>query len=363
MYRSFKVSNFRCFQDLTIPDISRINLISGANNIGKTALLEALFVHSGAYNPELTMRIDSFRGIRGVKIEFGQWADIPWISLFRGFDTEKTIEFVGDYEESGTMTLRLRVIRDPEELMKISRLISSYPAASPGERHLSLEAAHVLRFEFVKPGEDIFEYYMIFGRGWKNPLVLPIPPSLPFKLIFMPARIRPFKEDIERFGKLETNKRQDVLLRVLRVIEPRLEHLSLVKEGDLEMIKGDIGLDRLVPLQLMGEGIMRIASLTLAISDAQNGIVLLDEFENGIHHTILPKIWRVMGEASRQFNTQIFATTHSYECIVAAHHAFLESGFNDFRLHRLERKRDIISAVTYDQNTLSTSIESGLEVR
>jgi AAA15 family ATPase/GTPase len=50
MYRSFKVSNYRCFSDLTIAELERVNLIAGMNNVGKTALLEALFLHCGAYN-------------------------------------------------------------------------------------------------------------------------------------------------------------------------------------------------------------------------------------------------------------------------------------------------------------------------
>ena len=42
MYKSFRVKNFRCFKDLQINDLGRVNLISGKNNTGKTALLEAM---------------------------------------------------------------------------------------------------------------------------------------------------------------------------------------------------------------------------------------------------------------------------------------------------------------------------------
>jgi len=66
---------------------------------------------------------------------------------------------------------------------------------------------------------------------------------------------------------------------------------------------------------------------------------------------------------ARQFHTQVFATTHSLECIVAAHKAFTESGVYDFRLHRLDRVKETIRAVTYDQETLAAAIETGLEVR
>jgi len=49
MYQSFHVKNFRCFDDLQLNDLARVNLIAGKNNTGKTSLLEALFLHAGAY--------------------------------------------------------------------------------------------------------------------------------------------------------------------------------------------------------------------------------------------------------------------------------------------------------------------------
>lgn len=75
MYKSFEIRNFRCFPRLTLAHLERINLIAGVNNIGKTALLEALFLHCGAYNPELTLRLNTFRGIDTVKVERGRWTE------------------------------------------------------------------------------------------------------------------------------------------------------------------------------------------------------------------------------------------------------------------------------------------------
>lgn len=44
--KNIKIQNFRCFEELKISGFEKINLISGKNNIGKTALLEALFINS-----------------------------------------------------------------------------------------------------------------------------------------------------------------------------------------------------------------------------------------------------------------------------------------------------------------------------
>lgn len=86
MYKWFRVSNFRCFRELTVADLERVNLIAGVNNVGKTALLEALFLHCGAYNPELVRKLSLFRGIGALKFELGRWGEMPWDSLLWGAD-------------------------------------------------------------------------------------------------------------------------------------------------------------------------------------------------------------------------------------------------------------------------------------
>jgi len=360
MYESFEVRNFRCFGELALADLERVNLIAGVNNVGKTALLEALFLHCSAYNPALTMRLNAFRGIESIRIELGRWAETPWDSLFSGFDTSRKVELIGENDTTGRRILRLKVVRQPEELAKIGQFIQ-HGSGGPEGVLLSAETAQVLELEY-QGEEQSGRYYMIFDA--KEPRTEPIPPPPPFPAFFLAARVRiPLAEDAERFGRLEIIGRQDVLLKALQVIEPRLRRLTVVVAGGVPMLHGDIGLDRLVPLPLLGEGMARLASLVLAVGNAPNGVVLVDEVENGMHHSILPKVWRAIGQVARQFNTQVFATTHSLECIVAAHKAFTESEIYDFRLHRLDRVKEIIRAVTYDQETLAAAIETGMEVR
>ena len=86
MYRSFSIKNFRCFDELTVEGMGRINLIAGKNNVGKTALLEALWVHSGAIIPDRPMRLDRQRGIRRVDPE------VTIDNLFFGFGRESIIQ-------------------------------------------------------------------------------------------------------------------------------------------------------------------------------------------------------------------------------------------------------------------------------
>lgn len=369
MYKSFEVSNYRCFSKLTLAELERVNLIAGMNNVGKTALLEALFLHCGAYNPELALRVNAFRGIEAVKVELGRWVETPWDSLFYQFDVTRSIELAGEDTITGHRSLRLRVLREPAELARLAQFISGgsdevRKVLGNGESQKVLDTsktAKVLQLEYQENGRH-GSYYMIVDLSGIR--IAPAPPAPPFPAFFQGARIRiPSREEAELFGRLEIQGEQDVVRRVLQLIEPRLKRLAMVVVAGEPILHGDVGVGRLMPLPVMGEGMVRLASLVIHIANAPDGVVLVDEIENGLHHSILPKVWQAIGEVARQFRTQIFATTHSLECIVAAHKAFSESERYDFRLHRLERVNETIRAVTYDQETLEAAIKTGLEVR
>jgi len=370
MYNSFEVRNFRCFSKLQISNLKRVNLITGVNNIGKTALLEALFLHCGADNPSLALKVNSIRGIEVVKVELGGWANAPWDLLFHEFDTSKKIEMVGENSESGRRWLRLMGLPGPVDLEKLADYIkygrdkSQISLFAPSESQKGLyssEGAKVLELQYQDEKVQR-NYYMIVDT--KGIRVEPIPPSPPFPTFYLSTRVNPLgKNEVERFGALEIRGEQESVLRVLQLLEPKLKRLSVVVVAGEPILHGDIGSEQLMPLPVMGEGMVRLANLTIHIGNASNGVVLVDEIENGVHHSILPKVWKALLVSARQFNTQIFATTHSLECIVAAHQAFSESVEYDFRLHRLERVKDEIRVMTYDQEALGAAIDTGFEVR
>jgi len=361
MYQSFEVNNFRCIRELAVADLQRVNLLAGMNNVGKTSLLEALFLHCGAYNTELSLRINAFRGIESVKLELGQWAETPWDSLFNDFDTSKKVQLVGKNETSVRRVLRLKVMRQHEELAQIGKSLQYGPNGS-SRVSLSSEVAHVLELGYEAGSRQRGKYYMILDQ--KGIRSEPIAPPPPFPAFYLPTRTRiPLIEDADRFGNLDKIGGLDALLKILQLIEPRLRRLSIIPSGGVPIIHGDIGLSRMVPIPIMGGGTVRLTRLVLAIGNAPNGVVLVDEIENGIHHSLLTKLWSAIGVVARQFNAQVFATTHSLECIVAFHNASKDSGIYDFRLHRLDRFKESTRVVTYDQSTMEAAIETGLEVR
>lgn len=360
MYKLFMMENFRCFRELSLADLGRVNLIAGVNNVGKTALLEALFIHCGMYNPELVLRLNAFRGMGTVKLPPGRWVETPWESVFSNFDTSKEVVLKGEEEALGSRILRLRTISKPKELEKIGQAID-LRSDKPETVLRSSEVAQVLELKYETNKKRGTFLMILHSKGIR---LDPIPFPPPFQTFFYGDRIHvPFFEEAEQFGKLEVQGKRSALLDVLKLIEPRLNNLATVVVAGEPILHGDIGIGRFIPLPVMGGGMVRLTRLVLRIANAPSGVVLVDEIDNGLHHSIMRDVWKAIGEVARQFDTQIFATTHSRECIVAAHRAFAEGDVYDFRLHRLDRVKEAIRVITYDQEALAAAIEAGLEVR
>jgi len=113
----------------------------------------------------------------------------------------------------------------------------------------------------------------------------------------------------------------------------------------------------------MGEGMVRLLSILLAIAFARDAVVLVDEVENGLHYSVHRKVWQAIDKATKDARVQFFATTHSLECIRAAHEAFGAAEANDFRLFRIGEGRHRLEAFAFDRDALGAALATDLEVR
>ena len=352
MFKSVTISNFRCFKEFHIDSLDRVNLIAGQNSVGKTALLEAIFLLIGAENLGLVIKISQFRGIKDLRGDLQSILELLWAPLFHKLQTDAKINVSGELDTGGRHCVEFFLT--PVTTQKLSLNSETEPNLSD----------QILEQKYTDPSGNISSFEMKFVEG--DLTVEPISSSPPFPGSFLTSRsglLGP--QEVDLFGRLIKSKRSYVqdLVKALKIVENRLEHLAIVPSGGSSMIYGDIGLDQMLPLSLLGDGIARFASILFRMANAPGGIVLIDEIENGLHHSIMRDVWRAIGEAAETFDTQVFATTHSYECIREAHGAFKESGDYGFRLHRLDGIDAKIKAVTFDQDMLETAIESFLDVR
>lgn len=355
MFRSIRVQDYRGLRDLEVSPLRRINLIAGENNTGKTSLLEAIFLLTCAGNPQIAVNPNVIRGLDpDAQVPLAGMLPagerVPWKEIFSDLDMSRSIEVAGHYFPLGQLEVKITSERPTT---------TEIPLGSTGDLPITnLQDKRALIFRYNGPdGTRVEGHIRMKGQGIE---ISQTGTDVPFNATLLLSGIVSFQEDAVRLGMLRRQKRGDLLLEALRVVEPKLQSIEESSASGTPMIWGDVGLSELIPLPVMGEGMTRIARLVLAISSSQSGVVLVDEVENGLHHKVLPKVWGVINTAAAQFNTQIFATTHSFECIRAAHESLNR---DDFRLHRLEVVDSVLSSVTYEPEAIGAAIYHGFEVR
>jgi AAA15 family ATPase/GTPase len=102
----------------------------------------------------------------------------------------------------------------------------------------------------------------------------------------------------------------------------------------------------------------------LALVNSDNGFLLIDEFENGLHHSIQEKLWEIIFDLSNKLNVQIFVTTHSEDCISGFENV-LNSPQNilNGKLFRLDNINGKVKQVEYTNDELKIAIENDIEIR
>lgn len=360
MLTRLSIEGFRAFEQLEVQDMGRVTLVTGRNNAGKTALLEAIYLLLGRTNVELIPRLMVSRGLDVVESTDPQSVEhLLWDYLFHDLDTGRPITIAGDVEgvrRKVTLSLETR-LRD--------RLTTSVQEIDSGATF----GSKLLRAEYRTPGKKkvYWAELMVQGSGLGTKKGDEVPAEPRMQGIYITTRKPSFRnEDAERFSRLAmAPDGVEEVLAALRVIEPNLTKLMLLHLGGRPMLYGDIGMREMVPLSYMGDGMMRLASLLTSAGGARSGILLIDEVDTGFHHTTLRDMWRLLDEASVRFDTQIIATTHSLECVRSASEWFGAKVFEDngFRLVRVDRVNDRNRAVSYGPEELGAALESDLEVR
>ena len=120
---------------------------------------------------------------------------------------------------------------------------------------------------------------------------------------------------------------------------------------------------RPVPLKSLGDGAVRLFTVALALANSKDGFLLIDEAENGIHHSIQRDFWTMILKAAHQNNVQVLATTHSWDCVARYAMAAIQIEEVDGALVRLDRYDDYTRAVEYTEDDLRVAAKHGIEVR
>lgn len=349
MIDSLSVSNFRGFEHLELHGLKRINVIVGENASGKTALLESIFLAGGG-GPELAVRLQVQRGLVQtfqILLDRSSYESL-WKSFFFRFDQSRPIriELLGSEANTRSLTVAYRSEDSPLLPFGSSQLESPFIIPITFEWKDSRGAVSRAQPKVTEEGLNLA------GSGETMPI-----------FFFSSALLPNAAETAARFSTLDTSGQSAGFVEVLKRIFPYVQGVSIQVLSGQPVLHASVSSSELkVPLGLLSGGISKLAAILLAVSGRTQGVVLIDEIENGFYYQLLPELWSALLLSCRQLNSQVFASTHSEECLRALL-SIVGDNTDDFTLIRTERSRGQNTARVFDGRHLQSAIEQNIEVR
>ena len=319
-YSKFKVQNFRGITELQTPQLARVNLITGTNNSGKSSLLEAIRLHQ--HNAALHI----IRDILSEREEYmGQpdltedpalsiWEQHPITSLFRKAENNKAeyqpleLSTKGD-NPSKDITMKLEWT-EYQDLHPAVRAMEEPPLLIPGQHYT--EPALVI---YSEQGKKAHPLAHLFGprvsTSYRYAQPLDQEPSCAYVGTHTGVEttfLTPLWDNI-----VLTDTEDDVV-QALRTMDPTIQAAGMigrdtVKRTRTAMVKVD-GRSRPLPIKSLGHGINRLFTITLSLVNAKNGVLLVDEFDNGFHPEVQKEAWNIVFQLAQKHHVQVFATAH-----------------------------------------------------
>jgi energy-coupling factor transporter ATP-binding protein EcfA2 len=348
---SVEIENFRCFRKLRVDGLAQVNLIVGANNAGKTVLLEAIEAVVSRDSPfalyRASLERNEYRRRRGadedrVELDLRHWFHGHALTSGASF----SIRAAG--EEQFAMSRSLEVAPPdvpshpfpPEGLW----LRTQRPGVHPPPPPLPLTPDGLL------------------GAGPRSML-----DNFGMRLVPPVGFVSTNRLFPRQLAQLWTNvvltPGEQRTIEALRLIEPQIERIA-ISEADGTIAKVLLrGADAPVPLGTLGEGVSRILALALQLALTPRGFLLIDEIENGLHWSVMPKVWRFLVETALAGQTQIFAATHSKDWLegLADLHRKAPELAAHVAVHRLEEGEP--TSIRFDAARIAEYVEMEMEAR
>lgn len=387
MLKSLLIQNFRGLEDFYVPKLGQVNLIVGKNNSGKSSVLEALRLYAGNASRAVLEEIanshdEKYRYAEKDSEDLSE--ELPFQAFFSGrvFPDRDGIGIViGESQESADCLKIEHVFLEEYE----DNLTDESGNTITRNRRRPVQKSEITNFSdeiirnglMITKGDRSASFALdVLGPRFR-PSSLEVPGTIPCSVV--PTQFVSMNDLAREWDKVVLSKDALFVENALRAIAKDLEGLAFVESGEgytatgrretRRMAKVKLGsLQRPVPINSLGDGLVRVLQLMLKIFPAKGGMLLIDEFENGLHYSVQEDIWSLVFQQAKSLGIQVFATTHSWDCIksfsyIAKEHQDVEGVL--FRVGRsmLDSNKGKVISTVFDEDQLYDITQSDLEVR
>ena len=364
MLRNLRIKSYRGIADLSIEQLGRVNLIVGENNCGKTCVLEAIQLLINANDSRTIEEISTRRGeqfshIRRSQSEIEESHYFDCRHIFHGRtiteSAEISIQGASDTSQLHRLTICFNTGSD---------IVNTDMDERNGRHHSRSMDAAELQLAW-SDGTQYFrantEGYCEVGTssGFAFGRLDPVRPAS-----FITTRGMSAEDITEHLGSIMLLSDEQFVIGALKSIDETIERIAHVSDGHmLSVVVNCRNQPPRIPLRSLGDGIYRMLGLALGLASSRGKILLVDEIDTGLHYTVMEKMWKLIFETSKQLNVQVFATTHSRDCIDALASISREGVFEDSEvmIHRIEAGKS--KSISYSEATIKAVAEFGNEVR
>ena len=329
MIKDIQIQEYKGFKNLKLDNLSQINLISGKNNVGKTALLEALFIYDDiAYsfdNVHTFSNIDTFLSIANT----------------RNISEKRLKNYLQDLH------------------YKVEDLNIQYKS--------KYQLNELEKVEIKQLNQD----YRGFIVGYKNDKmgIIPTSKTIEYEEGFFTKYIDSSKPSNERlvelYSTIQSQGIQHKFLNYLQLLDEDIVWLEPQLVEDEMLLRINLkNPERSLVSSELGEGTNKYIEILCSLLSNAEGTVFIDEIENGIHYSKLYDIWKAIIEVVEEEEIQLFVTTHDLESIEALNRASEDMNFKQITSIKLAKDTENkIYPIIRNYSSFSATVNAGMDIR
>lgn len=351
------IQNFRGFSSTHISGLKRVNVIVGKNASGKTAILESIFLSAGAAGPQATLQLRGLRQLGNLLQIAGESSSYRslWEDLFHWFDQDKTISIKIVGTNSDSRSLRVFYEDSPSQVLPFGADTTSPP------QPLNTTVMPQIVFEWQRgdePPVQVRPKLTSKGLEFEGLSVEHFP-----AIMFSPHAADSLAENAKRYSELSKMGKIKSVEKALRTEYPFIRSLSIEYSASNPAVFASFTHNqKKMPVALVSDGINKLLSVILGIGNSPKGVVLIDQIEDGFYYSRMPSIWRTLYRFAQNNGAQIFATTHSIECLNALKEA-MQGNEDDFSLIHAQKKNGLCEITTTKGKFFEATLQQGFDPR